>query len=52
MKIYLATWLLEASQGNSLTKQGQKKRLLSFYHTVEKKKDFRRYIRTGMNNKL
>ena len=32
MKVYLATWLVEVSQGKSLTKVGKRERLLSYYH--------------------
>ena len=50
MKVYLATWLLEKSQGDSLTKKKNKNRLLSYFHTKEKtNKEFRNYIKTGRN---
>jgi len=49
MKIYLATWLLEVEQGNSLTKIDKRERLLSYYHIVQKIKEFSNYIKTGMN---
>ena len=47
MKIYLATWLLEVSQGKSLTKVGCKKRLMSYFHTKDKEKLFIPYIEKG-----
>jgi len=49
MKIYLATWLLEKSQGDSLTKAKSKNRLLSYFHTKEKEDQFQNYIKTGQN---
>jgi hypothetical protein len=49
MKIYLATWLLEASQGVSLTKVNGNQRLISYYHTRDKLKEFTHYCKTGMN---
>lgn len=49
MRIYLATWLLEISQGESLTKAGGNSRLLSYFHTKQKEADFKRYCKTGMN---
>jgi hypothetical protein len=51
MKIYLATWLLEKAQGDSLTTKDGKKRLVSYFHTKEKKDDFADYIKTGKNPK-
>ena len=51
MKIYLATWLLEKAQGDSLTAKQSKKRLLSYFHTKEKKDEFPGYIKTGKNSK-
>jgi len=48
MKIYLATWLLEKSQGESLTKKGSKNRLMSYFHTKDKPiTEFVTYIKTG-----
>jgi len=47
MRIYLATWLLEEAQGIHLTKKRAKKRLVSFWHTREKKDKLRIYIETG-----
>ena len=48
MKIYLATWMLELSQGRSLTKKKATTRLLSYFHTKEKSNDeFKLYIKTG-----
>ncbi len=49
MKIYLATWILEASQGISLTKKGVKKRLMSYYHSKDKPDEFSHYTKTGVN---
>jgi hypothetical protein len=51
MKIYLATWLLEKSQGDSLTKvtERESKRLISYYHTLSKKEQLKGYIKTGKN---
>lgn len=51
MKIYLATWLLEPHQGRVLTKKKQTRRLISYYHTREKKEQFPGYIKTGRNPK-
>jgi hypothetical protein len=50
MKIYLATWLFESTQGNALTKAGKKERLISYYHTISKKEELRQYVKTGRNN--
>ena len=53
MKIYLATWLVETSQGNTLTKMNQKKRLVSYYLLTDQKitkTNFRNYIETGLSN--
>jgi len=50
MKIYLATWLLEPAQGTALSTIGKKERLLSYFHTIEKKHQFLRYIKTGRND--
>lgn len=47
MTIYIATWLLEKSQGQALTKVGKDDRLVSFYHTKEKADELERYIETG-----
>lgn len=47
MKIYLATWMLEVSQGKSLTKIGKKNRLLSYFYL--KKNQFKNYVKTGIN---
>lgn len=49
MKIYLATWLLEESQGKTLTKIGKNNRLISYYHTKEKEEYLINYIKTGKN---
>lgn len=50
MKIYLATWLLEPTQGKALTKVNAWKKLLSFFHTEGKKKELKRYSLTGRND--
>lgn len=50
MKIYLATWMLEPQQGKELTRMAKRERLLSYYHTIEKTIQFRRYIKTGKNS--
>lgn len=50
MKIYLATWLFEPEQGKALTKAGGLRRLLSFYHTREKREQFTVYSQTGRND--
>jgi len=52
MKIYLATWLFEISQGESLTNREYKSRLLSYYHTKEKEEEFKQYCETGKNENL
>jgi hypothetical protein len=48
MKIYLATWLLEESQGIVLTKVNFKNRLLSYFHCLQKIDKFTKYIKTGI----
>lgn len=48
MKVYLATWLLEKSQGESLTRKRAQKRLISFWYTRDKKEELRNYIATGI----
>ena len=50
MKIYLATWLFESSHGEALTKMNKKERLLSYFHVLQKKDDFVRYVKTGRND--
>jgi hypothetical protein len=52
MKIYLATWLLEVSQGEALTKIKANRRLLSYFHTKEKEDQFSTYCRTGTNENI
>lgn len=48
MKIYLATWLLEKSQGVSLTRKRARTRLMSYFHTKEKSsEEVVKYIKTG-----
>lgn len=49
MKIYLATWLFETSQGVSLNKANNHQRLLSYYHSKEKPEEFKYYSKTGAN---
>jgi len=51
-KIYLATWLLEVSQGESLTNAGGNQRLLSYFHTKEKESEFPHYCKTGRNENI
>ena len=48
MKIYLATWLLEPAQGLSLSNKDGNQRLISYYHTRNKIKEFPHYVRTGL----
>ncbi len=50
MKIYLATWLFEPSQGYALTKTKNKERLISYYHSKEKEGEVKKYIKTGRND--
>lgn len=52
MKIYLATWLYEISQGKSLTKTIANRRLLSYFHAKEKCKELPHYIKKGTNENL
>lgn len=47
MKVYLATWLFEVSQGQALTKKKKKERLLSYFHTKEKAELLPHYIKKG-----
>jgi hypothetical protein len=47
MKIYFATWLLERAQGDALTKVGANSRLMSYYHTRDKKHLLKGYTKTG-----
>lgn len=48
MKVYLATWLLEKTQGRELTKIGAQRRLVSYWHTKDKPfKEVQRYVRRG-----
>ena len=49
MRICLASWLLEVSQGESLTKVNAKNRLLSYFHTIEKADQLPKYVITGRN---
>lgn len=50
MRIFLATWLLEAGQGTALTLAGGRRRLVSFFHTKEKEAQFDGYVITGRND--
>jgi hypothetical protein len=52
MRIYLATWLFEPSQGKALSKARKRERLVSYYHTAEKKEQFARYVETGRNDDI
>jgi len=50
MKIYMATWLMEKSQGIALTKKNSSKRLLSYHFLVEQgisTEQINQYCRTG-----
>jgi len=51
MKIYLATWLIDQSCGDSLAKTGGKAQLLSFFFLKTQLKElneqFREYCQTG-----
>jgi len=49
MRIFLATWLLEPQQGRSLTKRKAKERLVSYFHTVAKADQFKKYVIKGLN---
>ena len=49
MRIMLASWLLEVSQGESLTKVNAGNRLLSYFHTIEKADQLPKYVITGRN---
>ena len=49
MRIFFATWLFESNQGKSLNSKDVKNRLLSYYHTKEKKKQFISYVKKGEN---
>ena len=52
MKIYLATWVSEKAQGQSLTRIGMKKRLVSYHSLIDQNiitKQFVKYIQTGKN---
>ena len=52
MRIYLATWLLEVSQGEVLTKVGGNRRLLSYHLNKEKTNELPHYFHTGLNENL
>ena len=53
MKIYLATWLLEVSQGNTLTNKKANTRLISYYHTKEKPTtEIKEYVKSGKNENI
>ena len=47
MKIYLATWL-EDNQGVTLTKVGNKRRLISYFFLKDSNDFLKEYIETGM----
>lgn len=48
MKIYFATWILEKSQGETLSKKKAFSRLMSFFHISQKPvSDFVSYIEEG-----
>lgn len=50
MRIYLATWLVDRSVGDTLTKKGATKRLLSYFFLKTQdipQKGFIEYIETG-----
>ena len=49
MKICVATWLHEPSQGEALTKVGHRHRLLSYWHTRDREDQLDEYARTGRN---
>jgi len=52
MRIYLATWLLENSQGVTLTKCKSRNRLISYWHTKDvPSKAVREYLIKGKNEK-
>lgn len=50
MKVYLAIWLHDKSQGESLTRKRAQKRLISFWYIRirDKKEELRNYIATGI----
>ena len=52
MKIFLATWILEPSQGQTLTNIGGGRRLLSYFHTKQKVEVFSNYCRKGTNEDI
>ena len=49
MIIYLATWLLEPQQGRALTKKKAEDRLISYFHTVAKADQLKKYVKKGVN---
>ena len=49
MKLFLATWLLEPQQGRSLTKKKAKNRLISYWHTLAKADQLKKYVIKGIN---
>ena len=49
MKLFLATWLLEPQQGRSLTKKKARYRLISYWHTIAKANQLKKYVITGLN---
>jgi len=52
MKVFLATWVLEPSQGQTLTKMEAGNRLLSYFHTKQKEEVFSVYCRRGVNEDI
>ena len=53
MIVYLATWLVEISQGQSLTRKKKRERLVSYYHVIQNKneEELDQYVQQGKNNK-
>jgi hypothetical protein len=51
MKIYLATWFYEPSQGEALTSCNQKQRLISYYHTQKLAEQMPEYVAEGIIKK-
>ena len=48
LRIFMATWLEEPSQGAAMTTIGKSDRLVSFYHIRNKKALLREYVNTGL----
>ena len=53
MIVYLAIWLVEISQGQSLTRKKKRERLVSYYHVIQNKneEELDQYVQQGKNNK-